>query len=98
MKMVNFLKVVISLGIAMAWYQLTQNQETAIFFFILMLGILFIRPIPYQKQSERVEYMEKYRRAKERQKNLERMRLEEKRKALEEKKRAIDGRRKKVEK
>ena len=70
MKMVNFLKVVISLGIAMAWYQLTQNQETAIFFFILMLGILFIRPIPYQKQSERVEYMEKYRRAKERQKNF----------------------------
>lgn len=79
----------------MAWYQLTSNQETSIFFFILMLGILFVRPITYQNQTERAEFIEKYRRSKERQRNLERMRLEEKKKAREEKQKAIDSRNKK---
>ncbi|EEO25854.1 hypothetical protein [Helicobacter winghamensis] len=89
--MVSVLKVIISLGIAMAWYQLTANQETAIFFFVLMLGIFFIRPIAYQSQTEREEFIEKYRRSKERQRNLEKMRQEEKKKALEEKKKRMGG-------
>lgn len=93
--MVALLKVIVSLAIAMAWYQLTSNQETSIFFFILMLGILFVRPITYQNQTERAEFIEKYRRSKERQRNLERMRLEEKKKAREEKQKAIDSRNKK---
>ncbi|MCI5968706.1 hypothetical protein [Helicobacter sp.] len=89
--MVFALKVIISLGIAMVWYQLTANQETAIFFFILMLGIFFIRPISYQNQTERQEFIEKYRRSKERQRNLEKMRQEEKKKAFEEKKKRMGG-------
>ena len=93
--MVALLKVIVSLAIAMAWYQLTSNQETSIFFFVLMLGILFVRPIAYQNQTERAEFIEKYRRSKERQRNLERMRLEEKKKAREEKQKAIDSRNKK---
>ena len=93
--MIAILKVVISLAIAMAWYQLTSNQETSIFFFVLMLGILFIRPITYQNQTERAEFIEKYRRSKERQRNLERMRLEEKKKAREEKQKAMDNRNRK---
>ena len=93
--MVALLKVIVSLAIAMAWYQLTSHQETSIFFFVLMLGILFVRPITYQNQTERAEFIEKYRRSKERQRNLERMRLEEKKKAREEKQKAIDSRNKK---
>ena len=93
--MVALLKVIVSLAIAMAWYQLTSNQETSIFFFVLMLGILFVRPITYQNQTERAEFIEKYRRSKERQRNLERMHLEEKKKAREEKQKAIDSRNKK---
>ena len=93
--MVALLKVIVSLAIAMAWYQLTSNQETSILFFVLMLGILFVRPITYQNQTERAEFIEKYRRSKERQRNLERMRLEEKKKAREEKQKAIDSRNKK---
>ncbi|TLD85048.1 hypothetical protein LS70_000345 [Helicobacter sp. MIT 11-5569] len=89
--MVSALKVVISLAIAMAWYQLTSNQETAIFFFVLMLVIFFVRPIAYQSQTEREEFIEKYRRSKERQRNLEKMRQEEKKKALEEKKKRMGG-------
>ena len=58
--MVALLKIIVSLAIAMAWYQLTSNQETSIFFFILMLGILFVRPITYHNQTERAEFIEKY--------------------------------------
>lgn len=82
-------KIILSLGIAMAWYQLTGNQETAFFFFILMLAIFFIRPIAYQNQTQREEFLEKYKRSKERQKNLEKMRQEEKRKAYEERKKRM---------
>lgn len=87
--MVSVLKVLVSLGIAMAWYQLTSNQETAIFFFVLMLGVFFVRPIAYQSQTEREEFIEKYRHAKERQRNLEKRRQEEKKKAYEEKKKRM---------
>lgn len=83
------LKVILSLVVAMSWYQLTSNQETAIFFFVLMLVIFFIRPITYQSPTERQEYLEKFKRSKERQMNLERMRKEEKKKSLEEKKKRI---------
>ena len=79
-------KVIASLLVAMAWYHLTANQETSIFFFVLMLVICFIRPIAYQSVTEREEYLEKFRRSKERQMNLEKMRREEKKKAMEEKK------------
>lgn len=87
--MVIALKVILSLVIAMVWYQLTSNQETAIFFFVLMLVIFFIRPIAYQSPTERQEYLEKFKRSKERQMNLERMRKEEKKKTLEEKKKRM---------
>lgn len=89
--MIVALKIIVSLGVAIAWYQLTANQETAIFFFILLLGIFFIRPIAYQSQTEREEFIEKYKRSKERQHNLEKKRLEEKKKALEEKRRRLEG-------
>lgn len=94
--MVMALKILISLGVAMAWYHLTQNQETSIFFFVLMLVIFFIRPIAYQSPTDRQEFIEKYKRAKERQLNLENMRLQEKKKNLEEKKKRLEGQDKKV--
>ncbi|MBD5164860.1 hypothetical protein [Helicobacter sp.] len=87
--MVIVLKVVVSLVIAMIWYKLTSNQETAIFFFVLMLVIFFIRPIAYQSPTERQEYLEKFKRSKERQMNLERMRRDEKKKSVEEKKKRM---------
>ena len=82
--MVVLFKVITSLIIAMVWYKLTSNQETAIFFFILMLVIFFIRPISYQSQTERQEYLDKFRKSKERQMNIEQLRREEKKKAQEE--------------
>ena len=82
--MVVIFKVITSLIIAMVWYKLTSNQETAIFFFILMLVIFFIRPISYQSQTERQEYLDKFRKSKERQMNIEQVRREEKKKAQEE--------------
>ncbi|MDA3966418.1 MULTISPECIES: hypothetical protein [Helicobacter] len=88
--MVIALKVIISLAVAMAWYKLTENQEISIAFFVLMLAISFMRPITYQSPTEREEYLEKFRRSKERQLNLENMRREEKKKALEEKKKRIE--------
>ncbi len=87
--MVIVLKVVVSLVIAMIWYKLTSNQETAIFFFVLMLVIFFIRPIAYQSPTERQEYLEKFKRSKERQMNLERMRREEKKKTIGKKKKKM---------
>ncbi len=87
--MIIALKVVVSLVVAMIWYQLTSNQETAIFFFVLMLVIFFIRPIAYQSPTERQEYLEKFKRSKERQMNLERMRRDEKKKSMEEKKKRL---------
>lgn len=90
--MVVLFKVITSLIIAMVWYKLTSNQETAIFFFILMLVIFFIRPISYQSPTERQEYLDKFRKSKERQMNIEQLRREEKKKAQEErdKKRSKD--------
>ena len=82
--MVVIFKVITSLIIAMVWYKLTSNQETAIFFFILMFVILFIRPISYQSPTERQEYLDKFRKSKERQMNIEQLRREEKKKAQEE--------------
>lgn len=76
--MVFVLKIVISLLVAMVWYHLSGNAETAIFFFIFMLVVFFIRPISYQSPTEREEYLEKFRRSKERQLNLENMRIQEK--------------------
>lgn len=74
----------------MVWYKLTENQEISIAFFVLMLVISFMRPITYQSPTEREEYLEKFRRSKERQMNLEQMRREEKKKSLEEKKKKMD--------
>ncbi len=85
--MVVALKVIASLIIAMVWYQLTSNQETAIFFFILMLIIFFIRPIAYQSPTERQDYLDKFHKAKERQANIEQLRREEKKKVQEERNR-----------
>ncbi len=82
--MVVIFKVITSLIIAMVWYKLTSNQETAIFFFILMLVIFIIRPISYQSPTERQEYLDKFRKSKERQMNIEQLRREEKKKAQEE--------------
>ncbi|WP_279144419.1 hypothetical protein [Helicobacter pullorum] len=82
--MVVLFKVITSLIIAMVWYKLTSNQETAIFFFILMLVIFFISPISYQSPTERQEYLDKFRKSKERQMNIEQLRREEKKKAQEE--------------
>lgn len=87
--MVIALKVIVSLAIAMAWYRLTSDQEQSIFFFVLMLIIFFIRPIAYQSPTEREEYLEKFKRSKERQMNLERMRRDEKKKSAEEKKKRM---------
>lgn len=83
------LKVIVSLVIAMIWYKLSSNQETSIFFFVLMLVIFFIRPIAYQSPTERQEYLEKFKRSKERQMSLERMRREEKKRSAEEKKKRM---------
>ena len=82
--MVVIFKVITSLIIAMVWYKLTSNQETAIFFFILMLVIFFMRPISYQSPTESQEYLDKFRKSKERQMNIEQLRREEKKKAQEE--------------
>lgn len=83
--MVVLLKVIISLGLAMGWFYLTENQEVSIAFFVLMLIIFFIRPISYQSPTEREEYIDKIRKAKERQMMLEQERRREARKAVEEK-------------
>ncbi|MCH5322579.1 MAG: hypothetical protein J1E31_03235 [Helicobacter sp.] len=83
--MIVFFKILLSLGVAMAWYHLTSNQEVATIFFVLMLIIFFIRPIPYQTPTERQEYIDKMRRARERQASIEEERRREKKKALEEK-------------
>ncbi|WP_297813670.1 hypothetical protein [uncultured Helicobacter sp.] len=87
--MIIALKVIVSLIIAMIWYKLSSNQEISIFFFVLMLIIFFIRPIAYQSPKEREEYLEKFKRSKERQMNLERMRRDEKKKSAEEKKKRM---------
>ncbi|WP_257004286.1 hypothetical protein [Helicobacter pullorum] len=46
--------------------------------------IFFIRPISYQSPTERQEYLDKFRKSKERQMNIEQLRREEKKKAQEE--------------
>ncbi|WP_104722597.1 hypothetical protein [Helicobacter mesocricetorum] len=83
--MVHLLKVIVAFAIAVMWYYLTGNQEIAIAFLVLMLIISFVRPIAYQSTTERQEFIEKFRKSKERQINLELMRKEEKRRAQEEK-------------
>lgn len=84
--MVNFLKVVISLGIAMCWYKLTGNQEISIAFFVMLLVIFFIKPIPYQSPTERKEYIEQIKHSQERQASLENLRRDVKKRAAEDKK------------
>ena len=83
--MVIVLKVLISLGVGMGWFYLTENREVSITFFVLMLIIFFIRPIAYQSPTEREEYLDKIRKAKERQMAIEEERKREARKAVEEK-------------
>ena len=87
--MIIALKVIISLGIAMIWYKLTSNQEVSIFFFVLMLVVFFIRPIAYQSPTERQEYLEKFKRSRERQMNLELMSKDENKNSLSEKKKRM---------
>ncbi|AWI33807.1 hypothetical protein [Helicobacter apodemus] len=82
--MIHLFKIIIAFAIAVIWYYLTQNQEISIAFFILMLIVFFIKPIAYQSSTEREEFIEKFRKSKERQINLELMRKEEKKRAQEE--------------
>ncbi|MDE5602942.1 MAG: hypothetical protein K2I71_03350 [Helicobacter sp.] len=82
--MIHLFKIIIALGIAMIWYYLTGNQEISITFFVLMLIVFFIKPIAYQSITEREEFLEKSRKSRERQINLELMRREEKKRAQEE--------------
>ncbi|CAM2944732.1 hypothetical protein [Helicobacter burdigaliensis] len=91
--MVVVLKVVVSLAIGMLWYKLTANQEISIAFFVLMLVVLFIRPIAYQSPLEREEFKEKLKKSKERQINIELARKKEKQKLEQERKkrRAKEG-------
>ena len=68
----------------MFWYKLSGDGEISIALFVLMLIIFFIKPIAHQSPTQTEEFLQKYRRSKERQANLEQMRKNEKKRVEDE--------------
>lgn len=60
------------------WYHFGgEDIAMALVFFLIILGVLFMRPIRYQDPKRREEYMQKIRDSRERKIALENERLEE---------------------
>ncbi|RAX57592.1 hypothetical protein CCZ01_05475 [Helicobacter monodelphidis] len=74
------LKFLIAGMVAIAWHYLTGNMQIAIFFFLFVLAILWLKPITFQNPKQREEFIQKMKEARERQAFLESERLEEKKK------------------
>lgn len=77
--MKSFLKFFISALVGGLWFHFGGNDPSmALVLFIIVLGIMFMKPIQYQDPNRREEYMQKIRDSRELKLSLEKERLEEK--------------------
>ncbi len=74
------LKFLIAGIVAVSWHYLTHDMRISIFFFLLVLAILCLKPIVFQDPKQREEFIEKIKEAREKQRFLESERIAEKKK------------------
>lgn len=73
-----FWKIILAAIIGATWYHFGgEDAAMALVFFLIILGVLFMKPIRYQDPKRREEYMQKIRDSRERKIALENERLEE---------------------
>lgn len=73
-----FFKFMLAALVGSTWYHFGgEDTAMALVFFLVILGVLFMRPIRYQDPKRREEYMQKIRDSRERKIALENERLEE---------------------
>lgn len=77
-----FLKFFIAALVGALWYHFGESDPSmALVFFMIVLGVMFMKPIQYQDPQRREQYMQKIRESRERKLILEKERLEEKKRA-----------------
>ncbi|MCI7711212.1 hypothetical protein [Helicobacter equorum] len=77
-----FLKFFISALVGALWFHFGGNDSAmALVLFMVVLGMMFMKPIQYQDPKRREQYMQKIRESKERKIMLEKERLEERKRA-----------------
>lgn len=76
--MMIFIKFLVAAVIGSTWYHFGgEDPAMALVFFLVILGVLFMKPIRYQDPKRREEYMQRIRDSRERKIALENERLEE---------------------
>lgn len=73
-----FIKFILAALVGSTWYHFGgEDAAMALVFFLVILGVLFMKPIRYQDPKRREEYMQRIRDSRERKIALENERLEE---------------------
>lgn len=74
----TFLEISFAAVIGATWYHFGgEDAAMALVFFLIILGMLFMKPIRYQDPKKREEFMQKIRDSRERKIALENERMEE---------------------
>lgn len=73
-----FWKIILAAIIGATWYHFGgEDAAMALVFFLIILGMLFMKPIRYQDPKKREEFMQKIRDSRERKIALENERMKE---------------------
>jgi Tfp pilus assembly protein PilN len=74
----TFIKFILTILIYLSWNYAGGSLQESLFISLVFLGVLLLRPIPFQSSQKREELLEKMQKNYEQMKELQRIKKEEK--------------------